>query len=110
MTATAVDNRAVEAFPVSAALFIPEVGYLSTWFNHLALTAAMAVMAANVAAYHHLRHGRTIRLDPRCLLTTWTLVLAAFAPLFVFAGGYSFRLLELCVLTLVQVVIAHVFA
>jgi hypothetical protein len=95
---------------VSAVLFTPEAGYPSTWFNLLALTAAMAVMAANMAAYHHLRHGQTARLDPRCFLTTWTLVSAAFAPLFVFAGGYSFRLLGLLVLTLVQVIIAHVFA
>jgi hypothetical protein len=106
---------------VSALLFIPEVSSLitwhwfrialPTWLNHLALAAAMAVMAANVAAYHHLRHGQTIRIDLAYFFTTWILICGAFAPLFLFAGGgYSFRLLGLLVLTLALAILGHALA
>lgn len=103
---------------VSAVLFIPEVGSvttyhwfriaLPTWFNHLALAVAMAVMAANVAAYHHLRHGQTIRQDLLYFLTAWSLICATFAPFFHLAGGgYNFRLLGLMALTLVLTILSH---
>jgi hypothetical protein len=106
---------------VSAILFVPEVGSLSTyytlgvalptWFNHLALACAMAVMATNVAAYHHLRHGRTIRLDLLYFLTSWLLIGVLFVPLFVLAGGgYSFRLLALLVFSIFAAVLVSAVA
>jgi hypothetical protein len=106
---------------VSSLLFLPEVGSLTThhfyrialptWLNHLALALAMAVMAANIAAYDHLRHGRTIRLDLLYFLSAWALIGAAFAPLFILAGGgYSFRLLGLLAVTLALAILAHALA
>jgi hypothetical protein len=103
---------------LGAVLFIPEVGSLiayqwfrvalPTWLNHLALAAAMALMAANVTAYHHLRHGQTIRVDLLYFVTTWTLICVTFAAIFLVAGGgYSFQLLGLLALTLGLAILSH---
>jgi hypothetical protein len=106
---------------VSALLFIPEVvsvttyhfygRALPTWFNHLALAVAMAVMAANITAYQHLRHGQTIRLDLFYFLVAWSLICVTFAPLFlIVGGGYTFQLLGLLLFTLVLAILAHAAA
>jgi hypothetical protein len=103
---------------LSLALFAPEVGSiiayhwvgvaLPTWLNHLLLAAAMALMAANIAAYRHLRHGQTIRVDLLYFVAVWTVACAAFVPIFfLVGGGYSFQLLGLLVLTLALVVLTH---
>jgi hypothetical protein len=103
---------------LSAALFIPEVVSvtthhwlgvaLPTWLNHLSLAAAMALMATSVAAYHHLRHGQTIRADLLYYIAAWTVGCAVSAPVFLLVGGgYSFQLLGLLVLTLAIIILAH---
>jgi hypothetical protein len=103
---------------LSLALFAPEVGSiiayhwlelaLPTWLNHLSLAAAMALMATNLAAYHHLRHGQTIRADLLYFIAAWTAGCAVSAPIFFLAGGgYSFQLLGLLVLTLAIIILAH---
>jgi hypothetical protein len=103
---------------LSLALFIPEEGStiayhwfrvaLPTWFNHLCLAAAMALMATSVAAYHHLRHGQTIRADLLYFVAAWAVGCAVSAPVFLLAGGgYTFQLLGLLVLTLATIILAH---
>ena len=103
---------------LSLALFTPEVGSiiayhwmgvaLPTWFNHLCLAIAMALMATNVAAYHHLRHGQTIRADLLYFVAVWTVACVGFAPVFLLVGGgHSFQVLGLLVLTLATIILAH---
>lgn len=103
---------------LSLVLFAPEVGSiiayhwigvaLPTWLNHLCLAVAMALMATNVAAYHHLRHGQTIRADLLYFVAVWTAGCVGFAPIFLLVGGgYSFQVLGLLVLTLATIILAH---
>ena len=103
---------------LSLVLFIPEEGSilayhwfrvaLPTWFNHLCLAAAMALMATNVTAYHHLRHGQTIRADLLYYVAAWTVGCTVASPVFLHVGGgYSFSLLGLLVLTLATIILAH---
>jgi hypothetical protein len=104
---------------VSAVLFVPEVSALAIahwrsteywpgWLNHLALAAAMALMASNVAAYHRLRHGQVVRTDLLYFLLAWALICAGYALVFVvIGGGYSFRLLGLLLVTLLLLILSH---
>jgi hypothetical protein len=107
---------------LSAALFVPEVVALAIgyrigrepwplWVNHLALTAAMALMAANVTAYERLRHGRVIRTDLLYFLLGWALVCTGYGVVFLLiSGGYSFAVLGLLAVTLAMLVATHALA
>jgi hypothetical protein len=116
-----VNHRRSSWLLLSLALFAPEVGSivsyhwlglaLPTWLNHLALAAAMAVMATNVSVYHYLRHGQTIRADLLYFIAGWTVACAGFGPIFLFVGGgYSFQLLGLLGITLALLIVAHALA
>lgn len=106
---------------LSAVLFIPEVsslaGYhwlgmsLPTSLNHLALAFAMALMAANVAAYERLRHGQVIGIDLLYFLAAWAAICLGYAAVFAVAGGgHSFRFLGLLAITLTATIIGHALA
>ncbi|MCC7369195.1 MAG: hypothetical protein IT306_12275 [Chloroflexi bacterium] len=103
---------------LSLALFMPEFGSLvayhwlgralPTWLNHLSLAVAMGLMATSVAAYHHLRHGQTIRADLAYFVATWTVLGVGFVPIFLMvSGGYSFQTLGLLVVTTLLILIGH---
>lgn len=83
---------------------------LPTWFNHLSLAAAMAVMATNVAAYHHLRHVQTIRADLLYFVAAWAAACAGLAPIFLLVGGYSFQVLSLLTVTIALLILAQALA
>jgi hypothetical protein len=114
-------RRRVSWLLLSLALFIPEVGSilgyqwfrvaLPTWFNHLCLAVAMALMATSVTAYHHLRHGQTIRADLLYFIAAWAVACVGFAPIFLLVGGgYSFHVLGLLSVTLALLILAHAVA
>jgi len=107
---------------LSALLFMPEVSglalthwrsaeYWPAWLNHLALAAAMALMASNVAAYERLRHGQVIRIDLLYFLAAWLLICAGCVLVFVLVGGgYSFAWLGLLVTSLALLMLGNALA
>jgi hypothetical protein len=71
----------------------------------------MVLMATNVTAYHHLRHGQTIRADLSYFIVTWAVACVGFAPIFLLVGGgYSFQVLGLLSVTLALLIFAHAVA
>lgn len=103
----------------SAALFVGSVACLSLaidrgwpfwaiWAGHLALIAAMAVMASNVAAYSLLLKVEVIRRDLLYFLTALTAVALGYGVVFALLGpGYSFQVLALLMGTLVVTILAY---
>jgi hypothetical protein len=83
-------------------------GAIPTWIGHLALAAAMAVMAWNVAAYSVLLQGQVIKTDFLYFVTATTVICAVYSLLFLlFSPGYNFQLLSLAALTLTAAIISH---
>jgi hypothetical protein len=80
----------------------------SMWLGHLALAAAMAMMAANVAAYSLVLDVEVIRADLLYFLTSLVVICLVYALVFTLVGpGYSFQLLGLLVVLLIVAILSH---
>jgi hypothetical protein len=78
------------------------------WVSHLALDAAMIVMAWNVVAYNVLLKQKVIRRDLAYFFVAMLGVAALYAlVLFAVQPPYSFELLEFVVLTLLLILFTH---
>jgi hypothetical protein len=107
---------------LTAVLFIPGVGslavanwlaleYWPAWLSHLAISAAMALMASNVAAYSLLFRGYVIHADLPYFLTAMGVLCIIYALVFLSAGpAYSFPLLELLAIILILAILSHALA
>ncbi len=83
-------------------------GAIPSWAGHLALAAAMVVMAWNVAAYSLLVRGQVIRTDFFYFHTTMVAVCLIYGLLVGLAGpGYSFQLLGLVAVTMTVAILSH---
>ena len=103
---------------VSAVLFIVgatslglanwlKLDFWPTWVGHLILTAAMVVMAWNVAAYSLLLQGQVIRTDFLYFLTALGVIAVIYGLVFLSGAQYSFQLLRLMMTTLVLAILSH---